>query len=131
MGLIDRAFGADKNSMLAHTLAMHWRFVSSHYENHIKENELTEDRKKLLLDIIENANALAKLSEASIKGFGVVNFDMQAYSPIMSKLRDLYAKIDFNTEKPNWLPQAITATESIIVGNKKLYMKTNIWFTDR
>jgi hypothetical protein len=130
MGLIDRAFGADKNSMLAHTLAMHWQFVSSHYENHIKDNELTEERKKLLQEIIENAKGLAKASESSIKGFGVVNFDFQTFNPYMSRLRELYSRIDFKTEKPHWLPQALTATESIIVGNKKLYLKTNIWFTE-
>ena len=45
MGLIDRAFGADKNTMLQHTLALHWRMVASHHENYMKKNEMTQEQK--------------------------------------------------------------------------------------
>jgi len=70
MGLIDRAFGADKNTMLMHRLALHWRMVASHYENFIKKNEPNEQDRIVMAEIQKRSLAICDRAEASIKGFG-------------------------------------------------------------
>ena len=86
MGLIDRAFGADKNTMLMHRLALHWRMVASHYENFIKKNEPNEQDRAVMAEIQKRSLAICDRAEASIKGFGVVNMEKESF---LSEMREL------------------------------------------
>jgi hypothetical protein len=130
MGLIDRAFGVDKNSALVDRLAFHWEMVASHYENHLKKNEVSEEQEKVLREIQSLAKRMSnKVSEAK-KGFGVVNFDSQQISVLAGELAALGNQITVITEKPRWLSQAVVATLDIVNGKKRLYQQHQLWFVD-
>ncbi len=130
MGLIDRAFGADKNTMLMHRLALHWRMVASHYENFLKKNELTEQDRVVMNEIQKRSLSICDKAEASIKGFGVVNMEKDSFLSDMRELGALHQKISIVTEKHNWLPDAIRATSNILNGNKRDYQNRQYWFSD-
>ena len=130
MGLIDRAFGADKNTMLMHRLALHWRMVASHYENYLKKNEVTEANRAVMLDIQKRSLSICDKAEASIKGFGVVNMEKDSFLGEMRELGSLHQKISVTTDKDQWLPDAISATTNILSGNKRDYQNRQYWFRD-
>lgn len=132
MGLIERVFGVDKNSVLVDRLAWHWLAVSSHYENHLKKNEVNEEQAELLKKIQLSALEMSIKIEASKKGFGVVRFDVDQISVLAGKLAALGKQITVTTEKPRWLPQAVVATLDIINGRKRLYQQHlyQSWFRD-
>ena len=130
MGLIDRAFGVDKNSALVDRLAFHWLMVSSHYENHLKKNEESEEQGEILKEIQRLSKEMSNLIESSKKGFGVINFDVHKISILAGELASLGRQITVSTEKPKWLPQAVVVTLDIINGNKRPYLKHQIWFVD-
>lgn len=130
MGLIDRAFGADKNTMLMHRLALHWRMVASHYENFLKKNDLTEQDRVVMNEIQKRSLSICDKAEASIKGFGVVNMEKDSFLSDMRELGALHQKISIVTEKHNWLPDAIRATSNILNGNKRDYQNRQYWFSD-
>lgn len=127
---MDRAFGADKNTMLAHTLAMHWQAVASHYENYVKDSKPSESQAALMLQIRETAKSLATLAESSIKGFGVVKMEYVDFKPLLEKATDFYSSLDIETDKSHWLPQAVYATEIVIMGNRKMLYNKQWWFTE-
>lgn len=130
MGLIDRAFGADKNTMLMHRLALHWRMVASHYENFLKKNESNEQDRAVMTEIQKRSLAICDKAEASIKGFGVVNMEKESFLLEMRELGALHQKISVITEKHNWLPDAIRATSNILNGNKRDFQNRQYWFSD-
>ena len=130
MGLIDRAFGADKNTMLMHRLALHWRMVASHYENFLKKNELNEQDRVLMAEIQKRSLSICDKAEASIKGFGVVNMEKESFLLEMRELGALHQKISVVTDKHIWLPDAIRATSNILNGNKRDYQNRQYWFSD-
>lgn len=130
MGLIDRAFGADKNSMLFRSLALHWRMVASNYRNHLKDNVVSEDDLELGNRMVSLSEKLAEYSNESVKGFGVSSPDANKFSDAIGQLLDLEAKVSFTTDKPLWLKECVSATYEIIRGNKKPYQQRNIWFSN-
>lgn len=130
MGLIDRALGADKNTMLMHRLALHWRMVASHYENFLKKNEANEQDRAVMVEIQKRSLGICDKAEASIKGFGVVNIEKESFLLEMRELGALHQKISVITEKHNWLPDAIKATSTILNGNKREYQNRQYWFSD-
>jgi hypothetical protein len=130
VGLIDRAFGADKNTMLMHRLALHWRMVASHYENFLKKNELNEQDRVLMAEIQKRSLSICDKAEASIKGFGVVNMEKESFLLEMRELGALHQKISVVTDKHVWLPDAIRATSNILNGNKRDYQNRQYWFSD-
>jgi hypothetical protein len=130
VGLIDRAFGADKNTMLMHRLALHWRMVASHYENFLKKNELNEQDRVLMAEIQKRSLSICDKAEASIKGFGVVNMEKESFLLEMRELGALHQKISVITDKHIWLPDAIRATSNILNGNKRDYQNRQYWFSD-
>ncbi len=130
MGLIDRAFGADKNTMLMHRLALHWRMVASHYENFIKKNEPNEQDRIVMAEIQKRSLAICDRAEASIKGFGVVNMDKESFLTEMKELSALHQKISISTDKDNWLPDAVRATTNILGGSKREYQNRQYWYSD-
>jgi hypothetical protein len=130
VGLIDRAFGADKNTMLMNRLALHWRAVASHYENYLKKNEVSDEVKSLMLEIQKRSLSICEKAEGSIKGFGVVNMEKESFLVEMRELGALHQRISIVTEKQHWLPEAIRATINILNGNKKEYQNRQYWFSD-
>ena len=130
MGLIDRAFGADKNTLLMNSLAFHWRAVASHYENYLKKNEVSDDVKSLMLEIERRSLSMCDKALGSIKGFGVVSMEKEQFLAEMSELGKLHESIPFITEKHNWLPEAVKATINILSGNKREYQNRQYWFSD-
>lgn len=130
MGLMDRAFGADKNTMLMHRLALHWRGVASHYENYLKKNEVSEQDKVVMLEIQKRSLGICDKAEASIKGFGVVNMEKDLFLFEIRELGTLHGRISAVTDKQHWLPEAIKATANILNGNKREYQNRQYWFSD-
>lgn len=130
MGLIDRAFGVDKNSALVDRLAFHWLAVSSHYENFVKKNEVSDEQVELLKKIQRLALEMSRKIEASKKGFGVISFDVHQISVLAGELASLREQITVTTEKPSWLPRAVVVTLDIINGNKRHYAQHQYWFKD-
>ena len=130
MGLIDRAFGADKNTMLMNRLALHWRMVASHYENFLKKNEPNEQDRVVMAEIQKRSLGICDKAAASIKGFGVVNMEKESFLLELRELGALHQKISVVTEKHNWLPDAVRATTNILAGNKREYQNRQYWFSD-
>ena len=130
MGLIDRAFGADKNTMLMNTLAFHWRAVASHSENYLKKNEPNEQDRAVMVEIQKRALSICDKAQESIKGFGVVNMEKDSFLFEMRELSTLHEKISVVTDKQHWLPEAIRATINILNGNKREYQNRQYWFSD-
>ena len=130
MGLIDRAFGADKNTMLMHRLALHWRAVASHYENYLKKNEVSDEVKAVMLEIQKRSLSICDKTEGSIKGFGVVNMEKDSFLIDLRELGALHQRISIVTEKQHWLPEAIRATSNILNCNKREYQNRQYWFSD-
>jgi hypothetical protein len=129
MGLIDRAFGADKNTMLQHRLALHWRMVASHHENYIKKNEMTQEQKLIFSEIQERSLKIAELANSAIKGFGIVSPEVSDFKAELAKLSLLKEKIEISTDKQHWLPEAIYATNCILNGDKRRYQRDQLWFS--
>lgn len=130
MGLIDRAFGADKNTMLVNRLALHWRAVASHYENYLKKNQVSDEDKAIMAEIQKRSLSICDKAEASIKGFGVVNMEKDLFLFEIRELGALHGRISAVTEKQHWLPEAIKATANILNGNKREYQNRQYWFSD-
>jgi hypothetical protein len=130
MGLIDRAFGADKNTMLMNRLALHWRAVASHYENYLKKNEPSEQDRAVMTEIQKRSLSICDKAEASIKGFGVVNMEKDSFLVELRELGALHERISVVTDKQHWLPEAIRATANILNGNKREYQNHQYWFND-
>jgi hypothetical protein len=128
VGLIDRAFGADKNSMLVHRICFHWAAVKSHYENFLKENDVPEEQKELLLEIIAACKRVTDEVTKASKGFGFVDYDKNLFGPLLGDLAALHSRLTLVTDKPRWLPQAIAATLDIVNGNKRVYQQNQWWF---
>lgn len=130
MGLIDRAFGADKNSMLFNKLALHWRMVASHHENHLKKNPMDSDQEAIFRDIQKRSTHLADLANASLKGFGVSSPDQVAFLNELNELSKLQKEITVTTDKQHWLPEAIVFTKLILSGEKRMFQNRQYWFSD-
>lgn len=130
MGLLDRAFGADKKTMLMHRLAMHWRAVESHYENYLKKNQVDEDLKVILNEIQKLSQGIADEVENSIKGFGVISTNNSYFSIKLEEAIVLHSKINVVTDKNHWLPEVVSATRSILAGNSKEFQSKQYWFSD-
>ena len=130
MGLIDRAFGADKNSMLFNKLALHWRMVASHHENHIKKNPMESNQEAIFRDIQHRSTKLADLANSSLKGFGVSSPDQSAFLNELTALSKLQKEIAVSTDKQHWLPEAIVFTNLILSGEKRLFQNRQYWFSD-
>ena len=130
MGLIDRAFGADKNSMLFNRLALHWRMVASHYENYLTSNPIEGDQKEVISEIHSRSVNLADKTIRSIKGFGVTSPDVSSFLIDLDALAALQKRIQVTTEKSHWLPEAVYVTKDVLSGNKKRYMNNQFWFSD-
>jgi len=131
MGIIDRAFGADKNSMLYNDLAFHWRAVASHYKNCIAKNLVADGQIAVMNTIYEKSESLADQINESKKGFGVVSIDSESFKKEMKILIELHSQITPPTEKHHWLPEIIFATTDILSGNKKRYQNRQYWFSDK
>ena len=129
MGIIDRAFGADKNTMLQHGLALHWRMVASHYENYIKKNEMTHEQRLVFSEIQERSLKIAELANDAIKGFGIVSPEVAKFTAELAKLTLLREKIEISTDKQHWLPEAIYVTTCILNGDKRRFQRVQFWFS--
>jgi hypothetical protein len=130
MGLIDRAFGADKNTMLMNRLALHWRAVASHYENYLKKNQVSDEDKAVMAEIQKRSLSICDKAEASIKGFGVVNMEKDSFLVEMRELGALHERISVVTDKQHWLPEAIIFTKLILSGEKRRFANSQYWFSD-
>jgi len=130
VGLLDRAFGVDKNSLLYQRLAFHWRAVASHYKNSVAKNLVTGGQIAILNKICEKSDALADKINESKKGFGVVSIESESFKKEMNALIDLHSQITSPTDKHHWLPELIIATTEILSGNKKRYQNSQYWFSN-
>lgn len=130
MGLIDRAFGVDKNSMLVVDLINHWGAVLSHYENFLLKSSPDDESEKLIQDICAVIRQIIDQVDNSKKGFGVVNFNDDTLPRLMGNVAGLHRQLLVETEKSHWLPQAVSATLDIIGGNRRPYQRNNYWFRD-
>jgi len=130
MGIIDRAFGADKNSVLADRLSFHWLAVSSHYENHLKKNDVPDEQRQVMDRLVSVAKQMSIHATASKKGFGFIEFDKSAMTSLCEELLTLIKSVNIQTEKPQWIIQAISATLDILNGNTKPYQRNQYWFAD-
>ncbi len=130
MGLIDRAFGADKNTLLFQRISLHWRMVESNYSNFIKNNSLNPTVEEALRKMVVLSKKIASLSQESIKGFGVVSPDIEAFIETLDQIEITFLKVADLTDKQNWVPEAILATRQILAGNKKFYQQRQLWFSN-
>jgi len=130
MGLIDRAFGADKNTLMFNKLALHWRSVASHYENFLKKNEVSIEQAKIFEEIQKRSLEIAELANSSLKGFGVSSPDTSAFLTKLERLSKLQTEITVVTEKRHWLPEAIVFTKTILSGEKRRFQNSQYWFSD-
>lgn len=130
MGLLDRAFGADKNSLLFKGLAFHWVMVASHHENYLKKSELSAEQADIFREIQKHALEMADLANASLKGFGVSAPDNAAFLKKLEKLSKLQTQITVVTDKRHWLSEAITFTKMILGGEKRRFQNQQYWFSD-
>ena len=130
MGLLDRAFGADKNSLLFNRLALHWRMVASHHENFPKKNSISDEQAQIFAEIQKMSLGIAELANSSLKGFGVSSPDVSRFLNDLDKLSKLHGEITVLTDKRHWLPEAIVFTKMILSGDKRRYQNTQYWFSD-
>lgn len=130
MGLIDRAFGADKNSLMFNRLALHWRSVASHHENYLKKNQVSIDQVKIFEEIQKRSLEIADLANSSLKGFGVSSPDTNAFLSKLEELSKLHTQITVITDKKHWLPEAIVFTKVILSGEKRRFQNSQYWFSD-
>ena len=130
MGFIDRAFGADKNSLMFAGLAMHWRAVANHHGNFLKNNELNEEQKKVFDEIQSRSFEVAELANSSVKGFGISSPNISAFLDQLETLSKLQQRIEVTTDKGHWLPEAIIFTKAILNGEKRYFKNTQYWFSD-
>jgi hypothetical protein len=131
MGLLDRAFGVDKNSMLFNRLAFHWRAVASHYKNCVAKGFVADGQIALMNTLYAKSESLADQIVESKKGFGVVSIDSELIKKEIMTLSELHSQISPPTEKHHWLPEVVIATTEILSGNKKRYQDRQYWFSDR
>jgi hypothetical protein len=130
MGLLDRAFGADKNSLLFKGLAFHWVMVASHHENFLKKNELNAEQVDIFREIQKQSLEMADLANSSLKGFGVSTPDTAAFLKKLEQLSKLQTQVTVVTDKRHWLPEAMTFTKMILGGEKRRFQKSQYWFSD-
>ena len=130
MGLLDRAFGADKNSLLFKGLAFHWVMVASHHENYLKKSELSAEQIDIFREIQKQSLEMADLANASLKGFGVSTPDNAAFFKKLEQLSKLQIQITVVTDKTHWLPEAINFTKMILGGEKRHFQNRQYWFSD-
>ena len=129
MGLIDRAFGADKNSMLVERICFHWEAVISHYENVLKSSEISEDQCQLMREIVASSHRVIDEVRRSKKGFGFVDYERTRFGVLLGELTAIHSRLTFTTDKSRWLPQAVSATLDIVNGNKRPYQQNQWWFS--
>lgn len=130
MGLLDRAFGVDKNSTIYTRLAFHWRMVASHYENYPKKNVISKTETGQMEAIHQKSDALAGMILESIKGFGVISAQKEDITRALAELNSLYSELTTTTDKHHWLPEAIQITFDILSGNKRRYVDSQFWFSN-
>jgi hypothetical protein len=130
MGLLDRAFGADKNTLLFNRLALHWRSVASHYENFPKKNSIGDEQAQIFTEIQKMSLGIAELANSSLKGFGVSSPDVSRFLIDLDKLAKLHGEITVATDKRHWLPEAIVFTKMILSGDKRRFQNSQYWFSD-
>ena len=130
MGLLDRAFGADKNSLMFNRLALHWKMVASHHENFLKKNEMSLEQSKVFQEIQRVSLENVDLANSALKGFGVSSPDISAFLGNLEKLARLQMEITLVTDKKHWLPEAIIFTKLILSGEKRRFANSQYWFSD-
>ena len=130
MGLLDRAFGADKNSLMFNRLALHWKMVASHHENFLKKNEISLEQSKVFQEIQRVSLENVDLANSALKGFGVSSPDISAFLGNLEKLARLQMEITLVTDKKHWLPEAIIFTKLILSGEKRRFANSQYWFSD-
>ena len=130
MGLLDRAFGADKNSLMFNRLALHWKMVASHHENFLKKNEISLEQSKVFQEIQRVSLENVDLANSALKGFGVSSPDISAFLGNLEKLAKLQTEITLVTDKKHWLPEAIIFTKLILSGEKRRFANSQYWFSD-
>jgi|688.fasta_scaffold2383523_1 hypothetical protein len=130
MGLLDRAFGADKNTLLFRDLAFHWRAVASNYRNHLKNNEVSAEDFENGNKMVDLSEKLADYANESVQGFGFSSPDLNKFSETIGQLLLLEEKVSFKTDKPLWLKECVSATYEILRGNKRPYQRNTRWFSD-
>ena len=131
MGLIDRAFGADKNSLMFAGLAFHWRAVASHHEHSLKELELDDNQREIFSEIQKRSLEVAELANSSVKGFGISSPDIPRFLDQLETLTKLQNRIEIVTDKKHWLPEAIVFTKMILNGEKRYFKNNQYWFSDK
>lgn len=131
MGLLDRAFGADKNSLMFAGLAFHWRAVASHHENSLRNIEMDEEQKNIFAEIQRRSLGVAELANSSVKAFGLSSPDIPRFLDQLENLSKLQNKIEIVTDKKHWLPEAIVFTKLILNGENRFFKNNQYWFSDK
>ncbi len=104
--------------------------VESNYSNFIKDNSLNPTVEEALRKMVVLSKKIASLSQESIKGFGVVSPDIEAFNETLDQVEITFLKVADLTDKQNWVPEAILATRQILAGDKKFYQQRQLWFSN-
>jgi hypothetical protein len=113
MGLIDRAFGADKHTLANYRLSIHWKAAKQRFEEHKQECQSKEDiaicnKLIVLCDDVMKEIVIAK------KGFGVFPYDERAFSSYMDQVAELVGNLENKSGIPVKVAELFLETTNIL-----------------
>jgi hypothetical protein len=94
MGLMDRAFGADKHTMANYRLTIHWRAMQQRFEEHKKKCSIKSDI-SICDELMAICGEVMKEIDFAKKGFGVFAYEKTLFHSKLERMKELVFQLNF------------------------------------
>ena len=113
MGLMDRAFGADKHTLASHRLSIFWDAAKIRFTEHKSlcksKSDIAKCEKLIAIcDDVQSEIVSAK------KGFGVFDYDINGINSYMDQVAELVGDLDTSLTEPEKVANLFVETSKIL-----------------
>ena len=113
MGLMDRAFGADKHTMANYRFTIHWRAMQQRFEEHKEKCSIKSDL-SICDELIEICGDVLKEIDYAKKGFGVFAYEKPFFHSKLERINELISQLNFKYLDVDKFAELIIETSNIL-----------------
>ena len=113
MGLLDRAFGADKHTLANYRFTIHWRAMQQRFEEH-REKCSSDGDLSICDELIDICGEAMKEIDFAKKGFGVFAYEKPFFYSKLERINDLISQLDIRYLDIDKLGELIIETSNIL-----------------
>lgn len=113
MGLMDRAFGADKHTMANYRLTIYWRGAQQRFEEHREKCTVKGDL-AICDELIEICSEVMKEIDFAKKGFGVFAYEKPFFLSKLERINELIFKLNSKYLDMDKIAELVIETSNIL-----------------